>query len=51
VGMVVEEKGNPLGIKGLNQKKKLRQLSSCYAKFFKDNFPGNGVEGIFNIHL
>jgi hypothetical protein len=51
VGVVVKGKGNPLGIKGLNKKKKLKQLSSCYAKFFEDNFFGDGVEGIYNIHL
>jgi len=49
--MVVEEKGNPLGIKRQNKKKKLKQLSSCYAKFFKYNFLGDGVENICNIHL
>jgi hypothetical protein len=49
--MAVEEKGNPLGIKGANKKEKLRELSSYYAKFFENNFPRNGVEGIYNIHL
>ncbi len=49
--MVVEEKGNPLGIKGLNKKKKLKQLCSYYAKLFEDNFFGDGVEGICNIHM
>jgi hypothetical protein len=51
VGMVVEEKGKPLGIKGPNKKEKLRKLSSYYAKFFKNNLPKNGVEGICNIYL
>jgi hypothetical protein len=49
--MVVEEKGNQLGIKGLHKKKKLKQFSSCYTKFFKDKFIGDGVEGICNIHM
>jgi hypothetical protein len=49
--MVAKEKGNLLGIKGLNKKKTLKQLPSSHTKFLEDNFYGNGVEGTCNIHL
>jgi hypothetical protein len=49
--MVVEEKGNMLGIKGLNKGEKLRQLTSYHMKLLKDGSLGYGVKGICNIHV
>jgi hypothetical protein len=49
--MVVEEKGNLLGIKGPNKKEKLEQLAFCCVKKLKDDILKNGVESICDIHL
>jgi hypothetical protein len=49
--MVVEEKGNLQGIKGLNKGEKLKQLTSCHVKQLKNGSLKNDVESICNIHL
>jgi hypothetical protein len=49
--MVVIKKGNMLGKKGLNKRKKLRQLASYHAKFIKDGSSKDGIESIYIIHL
>jgi hypothetical protein len=49
--MVVEEKGNLLGIKGSNKGKELKQLASYCMKLWKGGSPKDGVEGVSNIHL
>jgi hypothetical protein len=41
--MVVEKKGDILGKKGLNKKKKLKQLASYHAKFIKDGSSKDGI--------
>jgi hypothetical protein len=48
---VVEKKGNVLTIKGLNKKKKLRQLASYYAKFLKNDSSRDGVESKCDVDL
>jgi hypothetical protein len=49
--MVVGKKGNLMGIKGPNKRKKLRQLVSCGAKRLEDGFPRDGVEHFCDVHL
>jgi hypothetical protein len=49
--MVVKKKANMLGKKGLNKKKKLKQLAFYHAKFIKDGSLKDGVESIYIIHL
>ncbi len=48
---MVQEKGNLLGIKGLNKVEKLKQLVSCCTKLLRDGSLGNGVEDIWDIHM
>jgi hypothetical protein len=50
-GMVAKEKGNLLGIKGLNKGEKMKQLTLCHANLLKVGYFGNGVEGICDIHM
>ncbi len=50
-GVVVEEKGNLLSIKGLNKKEKVIQLASYCVKMLEDGYLGNGVESISDILL
>jgi hypothetical protein len=49
--MMVKEKGNLLGIKGLSKGEKLRQLTSYHVKFLKDGSLGYAIKGICDIHL
>jgi hypothetical protein len=49
--MVIEEKRNLLGIKGISKGEKLRQLTSYHMKLLKDGSLGYGVKGICDIHL
>jgi hypothetical protein len=51
MGMLVEKKGNLLGMKRPNKWKKLKQLVSYFIKLLKYWSLKDGVEGICNIHL